>query len=203
MASRIHLRLTLLLVLALALRCGLSARPVRLATGYTLDRLPVQLGGHPAVALPVTPFEVELLSPDGGQILQRRYDLGGQPVWLAAVQSRTDWRVQHPPQICYTAQGWSILAQGGYALPECHFRVQRMLVEKDGFRRLVYYLYTDGRHWTSSYFWRIFHALSDRAVRAEARTWVLLQLSTPFTSAADEVRLASAVRQILAPPARP
>ena len=78
-----------------------------------------------------------------------------------------------------------------------------MLVEKDARQRLVYYLYTDGRHWTSSYFWRIFHALSDRAVRAAVSTWVMVQISTPYTSTEDEARLAVAARELLFPSARP
>jgi hypothetical protein len=202
-AKNIHLRLILLLLVALGLRFALTAREVRLAAGYTLDRLPAELGGRPAVDLPLSAFEVELLAPEGGAILQRRYDLGTQCVWLAAVQSRTDWRVQHPPQICYTAQGWRILEQGGHTLPERGLRVQRMLVEKDADRRVVYYFYTDGQHWTSSYFWRIFHALSDRAVRAEVSTWVMLQLSTPYAVAADEARLAAVVGQLCAQAQRP
>lgn len=189
MAKSIHLRLILLLIVALGLRYTLTARAVRLAPGYTLERLPKELGGQPATDLPLSKFEVELLAPEGGKILQRRYDLGSNCVWLAAVQSRTDWRVQHPPQICYTAQGWRILEQGGLKLPANKLQVQRMLVEKKEDRRVVYYFYTDGRHWTSSYFWRIFHALSDRAVRAEISTWVMIQISTPYASDADERRL--------------
>ena len=203
MAKSIHLRLILLLILALGLRYTLTARAVRLAPGYTLERLPKALGGQPAVDLPLSRFEVELLSPEGGKILQRRYDLGSNCVWLAAVQSRSDWRVQHPPQICYTAQGWRILEQGGLALPAGQMQVQRMLVEKNEDRRVVYYFYTDGRHWTSSYFWRIFHALSDRAVRAEASTWVMIQISTPYASAADEQRLAAVALELFPIPQKP
>lgn len=197
MAKKIRRRLIVLLGCALLLRGALLERPVHLVPGYTLERLPTALGGVPAADLPLTPFEVALLAPGGGQILQRRYTLGSNHVWLAAVQSQSDWRVQHPPQICYTAQGWRIEEQGRHTLADSGVVVQRMLVETDTARRLVYYLYTDGRHWTSSYFWRIFHALSDRAVRAEASTWVLLQLSTPYKSAADESRLATATLQLL------
>jgi len=203
MAQTIHLRLILLLIVALVLRFALTSRTVHLAQGYTLERLPKELSGQPAVDLPLTKFEVELLSPDGGKILQRRYDLGTNRVWLAAVQSRSDWRVQHPPQICYTAQGWRILEQGGRTLPESKLRVQRMLVEKNDDRRVVYYFYTDGKHWTSAYFWRIFHALSDRAVRAEASTWVMIQISTPYTSAEDELRLAAVALEMFPATQRP
>jgi len=191
--------LILLLALALVARLGIAARPVRVATGYTLDRLPAQLAAQPAVELPLTPFEVELLAPDGGGILQRRYGHGATTLWLAAVQSQHDWRVQHPPQICYVAQGWRIEEQGVRSLPTAHqqsFSVQRMVVQKGDDRRLVFYLYTDGHHWTSSYFWRIFHALFDRAIHAQLSTWVLIQLSTPLNSADDEPRLAAAVMEL-------
>lgn len=194
MAKKIQLRLILLLVVAFALRLALTAREVRVAAGYTLDHLPAQLGAQAAVDLPLTPFEVELLAPEGGKILQRRYGQGSNVVWLAAVQSRHDWRVQHPPQICYTAQGWRIEEEGARSLPTGD-RVQRMVVQKGSIRRVVYYLYTDGQHWTSSYFWRIFHALTDRAVRARVSIWAMIQLSTPLDAAA-EARLAAACAEL-------
>jgi len=199
-ATKIHLRLILLLALAFALRLALTARTVRVAAGYTLDHVPTQLGAQPAVDLPLTPFEVELLAPEGGKILQRRYGQGSNVVWLAAVQSRHDWRVQHPPQVCYVAQGWRIEEQGAFVLPADGNRVQRMVVQKGTTRRLVYYLYTDGRHWTPSYFWRIFHALFDRAVRAQVSTWAMIQLSTPLESADAETRLGTACAELFKRP---
>ncbi len=191
MAKKIQLRLIIVLLVALALRLVLTAREVRVAAGYTLDRVPTRLGAHAAVDLPLTPFEVELLAPEGGRILQRRYGEGSNAVWLAAVQSRHDWRVQHPPQVCYTAQGWRIEEDRPHTLPSGG-RIQRMVVQKGAARRVVYYLYTDGRHWTASYFRRIFHALVDRAVHAQAMTWALIQVSTPQEGAGAETRLAEA-----------
>ena len=195
MAKKIQLRLIILLAIAFALRLALTAREVRVAAGYTLDRVPVQLGAQPAVDLPLSPFEVELLAPEGGRILQRRYGQGSNVVWLAAVQSQHDWRVQHPPQICYTAQGWRIEGDGPCKLSSGD-RVQRMVVQKGATRRVVYYLYTDGRHWTASYFWRIFHALYDRAVHAQVSTWAMIQLSTPLETADAEARLAAACAEL-------
>jgi len=139
---------------------------------------------------------VELLAPDGGQITQRRYGLVGDTVlWLAAVQSRSDWRVQHPPQICYTAQGWRIEDQAPRTLRDRYNRVhdiQRMIVSKNGERRVVFYFYTDGRHWTASYFNRVMHSFLDRAIHAQISTWALIQISTPLSSADAETRVASA-----------
>lgn len=200
MAKSIPSWLILLLLLALALRLALTMRTVQVAPGYTLDQIPVRLGTQPAVDLPLTPFEVDLLAPDGGKILQRRYGQGSNIVWLAAVQSRHDWRVQHPPQVCYVAQGWRIEEQGGFTLPAGGNRVQRMVVQKGTNRRLVYYLYTDGKHWTSSYFWRIFHALLDRAVRARVSTWTMIQLSTPLEAAESEARLSAAGTELFKQP---
>ena len=192
--TRTLIILNLLLIVSLAARWGLAGRTVHLAPGYTLDRIPAQLAGTPGVDLPLSSFEVALLAPDGGQILQRRYHPGDNIIWLAAVQSRTDWRVQHPPQICYTAQGWRLDDERRYTLPGC--TVRRMAVSKGAEHRLVYYFYTDGRHWTSSYFIRILYALLDRAWHAQVSTWALIQISTPWQTDADEARLARAMGEL-------
>ena len=190
-----------LLTAGIAARLWLAERPVHEHAAFTLARLPTQLGGQPGVDLPLTPFEVELLAPDGGEILQRRYNHGPEAIWLAAVQSRTDWRVQHPPQVCYIAQGWSIDEKDGCALVPGSgqkISVERLVVHKTDSCRLVYYFYADGRHWTASYARRIFFSLADRLLRAQVNTWLMVQISTPFTGPADETRLAAATLQIFA-----
>jgi hypothetical protein len=71
-----------------------------------------------------------------------------------------------------------------------------MVVRKDGERRLVYYFYTDGRHWTASYFSRVMDSFLDRMIHSNTSTWVLIQLSTPFSSGEDELRLSSACLEL-------
>jgi EpsI family protein len=203
MAKKTHIQWILILLLAvgLAARLWLASRPVHDRVSFTLSQLPTQLVDQPSVDLPLTAFEVELLSPDGGEILQRRYGSARNAIWLAAVQSRTDWRVQHPPQVCYTAQGWYIDEKKGRSLEIGNDRVisvERMVVHKEDDRRLVYYFYSDGRHWTASYFLRIFHSLIDRMLHAQVNTWLMVQISTPFADADDEARLTRAAAQIFA-----
>jgi len=200
-ATKTRLYLILLLAGALALRVAITQRSVCLVSGYTVENLPAQLASQSGVNLPLSPFEVALLSPDGGRIIQRRYGHGDTILWLAAVQSRSDWRVQHPPQICYTAQGWRIEEQASRTLHDKNARaygVQRMIASKDGERRVVYYFYTDGRHWTASYFSRVLHSFLDRAVYASANTWVLIQVSTPLSSGDADARLKSACLELFA-----
>jgi EpsI family protein len=201
MAKKTHIQWVLILLLAtgLAARLWLASRPIHEQVSFTLSRLPTQLGDQRSVELPLTPFEVELLSPDGGEILQRRYGNGEEAIWLAAVQSATDWRVQHPPQVCYIAQGWHIDEKNGRELEiskDRKFSVERMVVHKEGYQRLVYYFYSDGYHWTASYFLRIFHSLIDRMLYAQVNTWLMVQISTPIADADDEARLALAATQI-------
>ena len=208
MAKKIYLRLILLLGVALALRLGITHRSTGLLKGYTLADLPSRLLDRPGESVPLTRFEVELLSPDGGEIVQRRYGTNdSRIVWLAAVQSRSDWRVQHPPQICYIAQGWRIEDERPLTLRDRQgrtYRVQRMIVTRDGLRRMVYYFYTDGRHWTASFLSRVMHAFWSRALHAKTETWVLIQVSTPMHSAEAEPRVAAACLEIFqsAPPPR-
>ena len=194
-----YFRLIVLLAVALVLSVFITHRSVGLLTGYGVERLPKQLASLTGEDLPLTPFEVELLAPDGGQIVQRRYGQGDTVIWLSAVQSRSDWRVQHPPQICYVAQGWVIEEESPQTLRGRNGRacdVRRMVVRKDGERRLVYYFYTDGRHWTASYFSRVMDSFLDRMIHSNAGTWVLIQLSTPFSSKEDESRLSSACLEL-------
>ena len=194
-----YFRLIVLLAVALVLSVFITHRSVGLLTGYGVERLPKQLASLTGEDLPLTPFEVELLAPDGGQIVQRRYGQGDTVIWLSAVQSRSDWRVQHPPQICYVAQGWVIEEESPQTLRGRNGRacdVRRMVVRKDGERRLVYYFYTDGRHWTASYFSRVMDSFLDRMIHSNTSTWVLIQLSTPFSSGEDELRLSSACLEL-------
>ena len=200
MATKIRLRLILLLVVALALRLAITHRSTSLTRGYTLADIPTRLLDRPGESVPLTRFEVELLSPDGGGLVQRRYGTNGNAViWLAAVQSLSDWRVQHPPQICYIAQGWRIDDERPLTLRDSQGRtygVQRMIVNRDSFRRVVYYFYTDGRHWTASYLSRVAHAFWSRALHAKTETWVLIQVSTPLLSSDAEPRVAAACLEI-------
>ena len=137
----------------------------------------------------------------GARICQRRFGTDGQVVWLAAVQSRHDWRVQHPPQVCYVAQGWRIEEQGDRDLDLGAGRrlaVTRMIVARGDIRRAVYYFYADGRHWTASYAARIGYSLAERVFRARVSTWLMVQISTPWRFPADEERLVSAAAQTYA-----
>lgn len=199
MAPKTCLRLILLLAVALALRVAITHRSVSLVAGYSVDKLPTQLASHPGVDLPLTRFEVELLAPDGGHIVQRSYGSGERILWLAAVGSRNNWRVQHPPQICYTAQGWRIEEQSTRILRDTHARaydVQHMIVSRDGVRRIVYYFYTDGNHWTSSYILRVLYAFLDQAISAKSVTWSLIQISTPLSSTDAEARVSAACLEL-------
>jgi len=122
-------------------------------------------------------------------------------IWMAAVQSRSDWRVQHPPQVCYIAQGWRVEAQDDRQLDLGGGRllaVTRMIVSRDGGCRAVYYFYSDGAHWTASYVSRIAYSLLDRMCLARVNTWLMVQISTPSLSAADEDRLVRAAGEIYA-----
>ena len=200
MATKIRILLILLLSIGLLLRVNFTQRSTLLLSGYTTALLPKNLAGHSGEELPLQPFEVAALAPEGGQIVQRSYGNGDTILWLTAVQSRDEWRVQHPPQLCYTSQGWILEEQARSTIRDpraSSFHVQRMIASKDGYRRLVYYFYTDGHYWTASYFRRVMYAFLDRAIYAQARTWMLIQISTPLSDPDAETRVASACIELV------
>lgn len=179
----------------------LTRRPLQQYSAVTLDRLPARLCGQAGADVAPSAFEVGLLAPDGGRIFQRRFGSGQEVVWMAAVQSLGDWRVQHPPQVCYIAQGWRIEEQGDRLLElgsGRRLQVTRMVVNRQGRRRVVYYFYSDGTHWTASYVARIAYTLMGRVFQSRINTWLLVQVSTPWQSPTDEERLVGAVGEVYA-----
>ena len=199
--SALHIVLAVLLLAGWGGGAWLANRPLQQYSAFTLDRLPVRLDGQPGAEIAPSAFEVDLLAPEGGRISQLCFGSGRQVIWMAAVQSRGDWRVQHPPQVCYVAQGWRIEEQGNRQLDLGGGRwlgVTRMIVSRQGMRRAVFYFYSDGTHWTASYAARIAYSLIGRAFHARINSWLLVQVSTPWQSPADEDRLVRAIGEVYA-----
>lgn len=196
----VHAVLLVLLASVWGMRCWVAQRPLMQATDSLLTRLPTEINHIQSQDLAVSPLEYSQLLEDGGHILQRKFGSGVETLWLGAVESSAGWRSQHPPQVCYIAQGWEVQwkhAQKIQATSGKTISVESMLVKRDGHYRLMYYFYTDGRHETASYFSRIYYSLLDRALHARVNTWLLVQLSTPAERSGDEAQLSRAAEAVI------
>ena len=96
--------------------------------------------------------------------------------WLVTVESRENWRVHHPPEICYKATGWTIVDLQVIRLGG-ELTVKELVVERDSQRRRVLYWFTDGKYDTASYFGRLWFTTLTRLFRNRIPTWLMVRVS--------------------------
>lgn len=186
-ASGALLAIALLLVGALAWTLALRPKPVVDAT--PLDGLPTRIGAWQSVEIPLEPGVETLLRAD--KHIQRRYEHPtGELIWLYLGYYGTTrgGRPEHTPWGCYTGAGWAIESHRVLdASPRDGLRVNEMLVQRDGYRRLVHFWYRSHRATgivggldqnLDRLVGRLVHGRADGA---------LVRVSTPLRSPDDQV----------------
>ncbi|MBI2871188.1 MAG: EpsI family protein [Candidatus Omnitrophica bacterium] len=120
--------------------------------GNLMQDIPLAAGEWQGSDVPVREEVFEIL--ETRNILQRRYvNHEDEIVFLDIVQSETDGRATHPPEVCYIGEGVEIVKKdrlnlniGGSALI-----VNRLVVQDGGRQDLVLYWYKAGDLKTASY----------------------------------------------------
>ncbi len=123
-----------------------------------------------------TDDERELIAATGGQIVRRAYLVDGRTVWMALVTAGSSWRIHHPPEFCYLAQGWTVL-QNDVITRKGGPSYRELLTDRDGERRLVQYWFTDGSRATTNLLERWFHGLATAFRGRATRPWLMVTLS--------------------------
>lgn len=137
---------------------------------------PRVVAAAPSADEPLTDDERELIAATGGQIARRAYEVDGRTVWMALVTAGSSWRIHHPPEFCYLAQGWTVL-QNDVITRKGGPGYRELLTDRDGERRLVQYWFTDGSRATTNLLERWFHGLATAFRGRSARPWLMVTLS--------------------------
>lgn len=145
MLSRRTERIVLIGVLLLvgALSWGLTLRPVADSDPTRFASLPGTLNGWQSVDLEIEESVSEMLAADHN--VQRAYLHPHRYVvfvYVGYYGTRRGGTPEHTPDVCYPAQGWTVVEAtdrtiGGAA----GFDVREFVVEKEGERRLVHFWY--------------------------------------------------------------
>jgi EpsI family protein len=111
--------------------------PRNLALGRAvLQALPATFGPWNGTELSFEDAVVEELKAD--DILIRRYDRGGERVWLCVVYHENRRYGAHDPRLCYESQGW-LLEPERRARVGGDLDVNRFVATRGRERRVVYY----------------------------------------------------------------
>jgi hypothetical protein len=112
------------------------------AEKFDVDALPLELGAWAGTAAELDPGvfkQVGALS-----MTNRRYstEAGRQAAVHLATYATSEMLVPHPPNLCLTGSGWTILKDGWHNDRDRRYRL--MLIERDGMRAAVAYWYQLG-----------------------------------------------------------
>ncbi|MEM9176210.1 MAG: exosortase C-terminal domain/associated protein EpsI [Myxococcota bacterium] len=135
--------LVFVLVLAGGLSWWLTLRPVLESDPTRFEGLPASLNGWRSVDIAMDESVSEMLAADHN--VQRAYIHPQRYVvfvYLGYYGTRRGGTPEHTPDVCYPAQGWSIVEATDRPVGGASgFDVREFIVAKDGERRLVHYWY--------------------------------------------------------------
>lgn len=118
--------------------------PANLAAGHGVLRgCPERFGEWNGTDLSFEDAVVDELKAD--DLLIRRYERGGQKVWLCVVYHQNRRYGAHDPQLCYESQGYVVTHPERHHVDDgtpAGLDVNRFVAERSHDRRLVYYWWT-------------------------------------------------------------
>lgn len=119
-----------------------------------IHEFPREIAGWTSVDIPLTEEEYAILETKNA--FTRRYKgPDGQEIYLLMVYSQTNRKVSHPPEICYTGSGASIVGNepASFEVPglEKPIRANKLTLEYGRVLQLSYYWFKVGDEYTSNY----------------------------------------------------
>ena len=118
---------------------------------------PKKIGPWTAKEIPISEKDYAILETHNA--FTRRYtNTAGESVYLFIVYSQNNRKVSHPPELCYTGSGASVLGKSDVRTdiqPKSSstksLNVKKVLIEQNGIRQVLYYWFKVGDGFTSNY----------------------------------------------------
>lgn len=133
-----------------------------------LKQIPMEIGDWEGEDLEVSQREVEILGTNA--ILARRYNKPGvEPVYLSIVYSEKRRGTSHPPDVCYTGDGWTITTKSTRVITPSdgeNFVVNSRLLTKNNlyFENMIFW-YQTGETITTSFYYQQLKVILNRIIK--------------------------------------
>jgi EpsI family protein len=120
-----------------------------------IHQFPKTIGTWTSMDIPLTKDEFEILETKNAFVRQYTNSVDKSTVILYLVYSQTNRKVAHPPEICYTGGGLSILEDVHDTIP-VHYnnlliQTNRLRLNKGNYNQIAYYWFKVGNEFTSNY----------------------------------------------------
>ena len=120
-----------------------------------INHFPKTIGTWRSVDLPITKDEFAILETKNAFVRLYTNSVDKSKIYLYLVYSQTNRKVAHPPEICYTGSGLSIIEDLHDTIPVQYknltIQANRLRMTKGNFTQIAYYWFKVGDRFTSNY----------------------------------------------------
>ena len=121
----------------------------------SIHRFPMVAGEWSAEEIPISKRDLAILETDNA--FSRRYKTAsGKEIVLFVVYSQTNRKAMHPPEICYSGGGITILSNDVHVISDSsqstNLDTHRMFVEHGSYQQVANYWFKVGDKFTSNYY---------------------------------------------------
>jgi len=120
-----------------------------------INHFPKAIGAWHSMDLPITKDEFAILETKNAFVRLYTNSVDKSKIYLYLVYSQTNRKVAHPPEICYTGSGLTILEDVHDTIPVQYknmtIEANRLRLSKGNFNQIAYYWFKVGDHFTSNY----------------------------------------------------
>lgn len=146
--------LIVLLIISGAISWNFSLKKYLAKDTVDISHFPQKIAAWSSEDLPISAEDYDILETKN--VFVRRYtNPQKEKMYLFIVYSQNNRKVSHPPEVCYTGSGISILkhTQNSIAVPTEHrmLEVNELLLAKGKTKQLAFYWFKVGDSFTSSY----------------------------------------------------
>jgi len=153
----------------------------------SIHHFPKVIGGWASEDLPISDDEKALLETDN--VFVRRYtNSNDEEVFLFIVYSENNRKVSHPPEICYTGGGATILSSVSDSIPsdsqDLSIDVRRLKIERGRIIQIFAYWFKVGDSFTSNY-WKQQSLIAFKSFLGQPASSALIRISSTVKNNSD------------------
>ena len=144
-----------------------------------IHEFPMVIGDWTAEELPISDNDYEILETRNAFARMFTHKDGGQ-VMLYMIYSQFNRRVAHPPEICYTGGGATIITKYPYDIgysKDSIATVNRVIIDEVNYQQIMYYMFKIGNSYTPSY-WKQQLLIGFKTLLGRPSSSALIRLST-------------------------
>lgn len=178
--NKTYILILAMFIISTAISWQLYFKTYRQKDTVSIHNFPKTIGGWVSEGLTITKREKAILETDN--VFVRRYTSPkGEEVYLFIVYSQNNRKVSHPPEVCYTGSGATILSNVHDSFdsgtPNQEIRVNHLVLEQGERKQTLFYWFKVGNTFTPNY-WKQQWLIASKSLFGQPSSSALIRIST-------------------------